>query len=681
MISRSPRPHSPPPPPLFLFFLFVFLAGAPSVVVFVSGCLPVERSALLDLRKGFSSSRLESWIPNTNCCRWEGVLCESGSGNVVVLDLSYQRISGMIDSSLFNLTSLRVLNLAYNLFDESPIPSFGWERLENLTHLNLSNTGFVGQVPVSIARLKNLVSLDLSSFYGSAGLSPSLEIRRQDLEPLLEGLAGLTALYLDGVNISAAGEQWCGALAKFLPKLEQLSLVACSLSGGIGFSLSKLKSLTLIRLEHNNLNSNVPDFFVNFTSLSELRLGYCGLEGLFPQDIFQIGNLTVVDVSYNPMLSGTLPDFTKNSVLESLMLTHTNFSGNLPETIGNLKNLKTVDLSTCDFSGKIPSSIWNLTELINLDFSNNGFSGPIPSFQPSSSAAETARKQNQTPGSVPIKLTRLDLHNNSLSGPIPDVLFNLPLLRSLLLGQNQLFGQIPEFSDSSLLNDVDLSNNQLQGRIPGSLFQLSGLRFLSLASNDFSDLFLLDSIMFLKNLSNIDLSHSGLSCVETNGISSFSSFPKISSLRLVACNLTKIPFFLKYQDQMSTLDLSINNISGEIPFWIWNVGNGSLNNLNLSFNLFAHVEGPSFDPSTASSMILDLHSNKLRGPIPLPPPRTILLDYSDNQFSSSIPSNFSLYLNFTLFLSLAKNIISPAKSRLRSAMLPTSSSLTSPTTA
>ncbi|PKU81173.1 Leucine-rich repeat receptor-like serine/threonine-protein kinase [Dendrobium catenatum] len=630
-------------------------------IIFVSGCLPSERSTLLQLKKGFSFPTLESWQPDTNCCQWSGILCDGGSGSVVHLDLNSQNLSGSIYPSLFNLSSLRVLNLAFNLFYGNPIPSFGWEKLGNLTHLNLSNSGFQGQVPIGISRLNNLDSLDLSSYRDSL-----LELRDPDLGALLQGLSNLKVLYLDGVNISASGEEWCGALAKSTPELQELSLEACLLTGGIGISLSKLRSLSVIDLEGNSLNTIVPDFFVNFTSLSVLRLGYCGLEGFFHKDIFQLKNLTIIDVSINPMLSGSLPDFTMDSTLESLVLSHSNFSGVLPETIGNLKFLKILDLSNCHFYGKIPSSIWNLTQLMILYLSSNNFTGLIPPFQSSSSVVEIMLTENQKSCSIPTcyggrglqNLIILNLSNNSLSGPIPKTLFNLPQLQKLLLFQNKLSGKLPEFSNASLLKDIELNNNKLQGKIPMSLFWLSELTFLSLANNNFKGFFQLNSIPFLKNLSYLDLSDSGLSCLEEDDDSSFSSFPKIATLKLGGCNLTKIPLFLVFQDQINALDLSHNSITGNIPIWIWSVGNGNLNYLNLSCNLFTFVEETSFNFSPSFSMVLDLHSNKLQGPIPLPSPNTIVLDYSDNKLSSYIPNNLSFYLKFAVFLSLARNNLS-----------------------
>ncbi|XP_028556685.1 probable LRR receptor-like serine/threonine-protein kinase At1g34110 isoform X2 [Dendrobium catenatum] len=414
----------------------------------------------------------------------------------------------------------------------------------------------------------------------------------RDLEPnfeaLLQGLSNLRVLYLDDVNISASGEEWCGALARSTPKLQELSLVFCSLSDGIGISLSKLRSLSILDLEGNNLNTNIPDFFVNFTSLFVLRLGYCGLKGFFPKDIFKLKNLTIVDVSSNPMLSGSLPDFTMDSALKSLVLYDSKFSGFLPDTIGNVRSLEILDLSNCNFYEKIPSSIWNLTQLRNLILFSNNFTGLIPPFQSPSSVVEVTIAQNQKSGSIPRvyggrglqKLVIIDLSNNSLSGPIPETLFNLPQLQALLLWQNQLSGQLPVFVEASLLKNIDLSNNNLQGKISTALFQLSGLEFLSLAMNNFTGFFQLDSMLFLKNLSYLDLSNNNINGEIPTLIGNLVSLYLLNMSRNALTG--PIPHQLGSLTQLKYLDLSKNHLYGEIPLEL--VSLMFLSALNLSYN-------------------------------------------------------------------------------------------------
>ncbi|PPD97568.1 hypothetical protein GOBAR_DD05408 [Gossypium barbadense] len=84
--------------------------------------------------------KMRNWNQSTDCCYWGGITCDQG-GRVIILDLSNQLISGTIDnsSSLFNLQHLQQLNLAYNTLSFS-FPC-GFDKLSNLSYLNLSNAG------------------------------------------------------------------------------------------------------------------------------------------------------------------------------------------------------------------------------------------------------------------------------------------------------------------------------------------------------------------------------------------------------------------------------------------------------------------------------------------------------------------------------------------------------------
>ncbi|KAI9153765.1 hypothetical protein LWI28_016190 [Acer negundo] len=201
-----------------------------------------------------SSVRLVQWSQGIDCCTWSGVECDV-AGPVIGLDLSEESISGGIENStgLFSLQHLQSLNLAYDQFKASQIPSV-LANLTNLTYLNLSNGGFAGQIPFEISSMTRLVTLDLStfSFIGSA----RLKLENPNLNLFVQNLPELRNLYLDGVNISAQGNEWCQALSSSLPNLQVLSLSSCFLSGPINPSLANLRSLSVIRLDDNNLVSN-----------------------------------------------------------------------------------------------------------------------------------------------------------------------------------------------------------------------------------------------------------------------------------------------------------------------------------------------------------------------------------------------------------------------------------------
>ncbi|KAH0470379.1 hypothetical protein IEQ34_000102 [Dendrobium chrysotoxum] len=533
---------------LLLFEFFMLHCNA------LEHCLQQESSSLLQLKRGFTSGKLETWQPRTNCCMWEGVTCDE-LGRVIGLDLSDRSISGKIDPSLFNLTSLRALNFANNLFDHIPIPDFRWDKLANLSSLNLFYSGFVGKVPASISYLRKLASLDLSLNFGlSLTTNPTF----------LRNMSSLRELFLDPVDISTYRDEWCGALVNSTPVLEALHMEKCSLSGASCSSLSKLPFLSIIWFGGNTFESSILNSFVNFTSLSELQVQDNEFKGVFPNQIFGLRNLKYLDISNNPMLSGSLPNFSKDNNLEILMLSNTNFSGNIPDTIGNLKFLTNLDLSICQFSGIIPPSMANLSKLAILYLSDN---------------------------------------------------------------------------------------YKLYGQVPSSIFQISGFVSLSLASNNFSGVLELEFIKNLKNLLYLDLSNSGFSITlqDADDGSSSSSFPIVIFLGLAGCNLTKIPTFIRYQNQMHSLDLSNNRIHGKIPNWLWSI-NEQTNFLNIDWlislannNLTGEIS-PSICNLTGL-WLLDLSMNRLTSYIPpcLFEEKINLhvLNLKGNQLHGAIPDGFS----------------------------------------
>ncbi|KAG6640234.1 hypothetical protein CIPAW_10G158600 [Carya illinoinensis] len=575
------------------------------------------------------------------------------------LNLSSESISGGLDnsSSLFSLQYLQNLSLAYNKFNYSQFPS-GFDKLTNLRHLNLSNAGFAGQIPIELSSLRRLVILDLSTLYFPE--IPPLKLENPNLEMLVQNFAELIELYLDGVNISEQGDEWCGALSSSLKNLTVLSLSNCNLLGPLNPSLLKLQSLSSIRLDNNNLSALVPEFFANFTNLTSLRLSSSGLFDIFPEKIFQVPTLEVLDLSNNARLGGSLPDFPQNGYLRTLVLSHTNFSGKLPHSIGNLTMLSRMDFSSCNFSGSIPTTMANLTQLLYLDMSFNNFTGPIPSFSKAKNLTQINLSHNDLTGQITSthweelkNLVNLDLRDNSLNGSISVSLFSHLSLRYLQLPNNQFSGelnQIPNIS-SNVLEYLDLSTNNLEGAIPVSVFNFRGLKILSLSSNNLTGSVQLNMIHQLTNLSSLDLSYNSLSIEFNRTGSPSSSFPNITTLKLASSKLKVFPDFLRNQSKLVVLDLSDNEIGAEIPYWIWKLP--FLQQLNLSFNNLVTLEG---SPRHAFYLtILDIRSNRLQGQLPDLPPFATYLDFSKNNFSSIIPSDIGDFLSYAYFFSLSSN--------------------------
>ncbi|KAI3819095.1 hypothetical protein L1987_12918 [Smallanthus sonchifolius] len=646
-----------------IFFIPFYLILLP-----VSGtCQNDQLSILIQLKNTLQfnssfSTKLVSWNTNaTDCCSWEGVKC-SQSGQIIGLDLSNETISAGIDDSsvLFNLKSLESVNLAANKFNFKQIPSrFG--SFTSLLSLNLSNSGFSGQIPGELSQLISLEVLDLSSFF-SYGIH-SLKLENPNLDKLVQNLTKLRCLYLDNVNISSQKSDWCQSLSSSLPDLEVLSLSNCQLSGPLDDSLEKLQSLSVIRLALNNLSHLVPDFFANFKNLTVMNLGSCNLIGTFPEKVLQLQSLQILDLTVNMNLNGFLPYFRMNGSLQSLVLSHTNFSGGIPESIGNLKNLSRIDLMRTNLSGKIPESMGNLTQLVYLDLSSNKFIGLIPSFQKCKNLTHVDLSQNDLSGMIPPahfqdlqNLVFLDLGFNHFNGSIPSSLFSLQKVQQIQLSNNNFDGLLANFTNPSLssLDTLDLSSNKLEGEIPRSFFELGKLSVLLLSSNNLSGT--IKTIEFqdrLSNLTTLDLSFNNLSIITSDDISLVSHLPKFSSLKLASCKLDKF-LILRNQTRLKHLDLSNNIIGGKIPPWIWKVGNGSLSYMNLSHNRLTRLEEPYNFPNLT---VLDLHSNHLSGVIPIPPRTATIIDYSNNRFNSSLPESIGRNLSYAYFFSVSNSLL------------------------
>nr|XP_020178645.2 receptor-like protein 6 [Aegilops tauschii subsp. strangulata]XP_045086045.1 receptor-like protein 6 [Aegilops tauschii subsp. strangulata] len=601
-------------------------------------CRRDQAAALLTVKRSFSFTdkddyfmaaatiALSSWTEGTDCCRWEGVGCDNVTGRVTALDLPERNlyISGL-HPSLFRLTSLQYLNLASNTFTSSQLQVSGFQSLTQLTYLNLSGCNFDFQVPVDIFRLTNLVTLDL----GRNGweLRPST-IVASDLGKLKE-------LHLEQVNITGTAPEFFKALANHFPLLQILRLNRCPLSGPLHPSLSRLHSLSVIDLGYNSLTGPLPDLFThsNFPSLRELVLADNRFEpSAFPLGITGLKNLMILD-------------------LES-----TNLVGAIPTSIGSLMSLTELHIGWNSFSGRLPSALSNLTNLIILDCQHSGLSGQIPWLTSLTRLESVSLANNNFTGMVPLDghmypyLRKMDLSNNLLSGTVLSSLFTQPTLQTLYLQMNRLSGAIEEFQNpSAKLTDIDLSSNQLTGAVPTSFSYLTALHTLQLDNNNFTTVDL-NPFLRLRNLTMISASYNPLLSASGDGSKIDASNNSITSLNLAYCNLTRLPLVIRYLPELQHLDLSSNQIHGEIPDWIWR----NMSYLDLSNNHFTTV-GQRLQ--YVNIRIIDLSFNMLGGAVPFPFD-VYDLDYSNNKFSSIPPSSFLRQFEVAYSVNLANNELS-----------------------
>ncbi|CAL5328137.1 unnamed protein product [Camellia sinensis] len=609
-----------------LFHLFLFLCFFQITCLHAQLCTQEQTSALLQFKQQFSLNndasygycdsvgihsypKMESWKEGSDCCSWDGVECDNNTSQVIGLDLSCSWLNGTIHPNttiFYYFPHLQSLNLAFNYFGMSPISS-EFSRFTRLTHLNLSDSGFSGEVPIEVSFLSKLVSLDLSYNYG-------LRLEEPRFELLVQNLTKVRELNLRDVNI-------------------------CSV---------------------------VSNSLLNLTSLTFLDLAYCRLLGNFPDGIFQLPHLNELNVYYNLALTGNFPGFiNSSSPLQSVVLSFTNFSGELPDSIGNLKSLKELAMYGCKFYGSI-LTLGNLTELIYLDITYNNFEGKIADFLPNKkSLLYLYIGSNNLSGPFPslvanlTSLVGLDLSNTQLTGPLPSQIivlpnlrwlglgdnlinntipywvFSLPTLNHLNLSNNQLTGYVKEFK-STYLTVVDLSKNNLHGRFPSSTFKLVNLTSLILSSNNFSgeldvlchaislEILVLSSNNFNGSvpqcLGNFSIGFSVLDLRKNNFSGTIpDTFAKENPFETINLNGNgfegPVPKSLVNCKILKVLDLGHNKLSDKFPYWLENLH--SLQVLILRSNKFyGHIPTSKAKFSFISLLVVDLSNNYFTGPLP-----------------------------------------------------------------
>ncbi|GMP22094.1 hypothetical protein CsSME_00000263 [Camellia sinensis var. sinensis] len=636
------------------FALLLFLLSDLNSII---GCHDNERAALLSFKSFLRdpSNRLASW-QGKNCCFWHGIRC-SDSNDVIVVNLTnpnpgslilnsnsklvstsnnvtYAALEGTVSPSLFTLSRIRYLDLSFNNFLFSKIPT-GLSNLTELTHLSLSNAMFKDTITTQFANITSLRLLDLSCSYlvpdtssisynltSSKSYAGSLlssiksgEISSSSLNWLM-GLHNLRVLKLSGVDLSVASQssEWAKPIS-MLSKLKIVQLSDCEIVGKLPINdFLNLTQLSSLEMDYNFLTSSIPTQLANITSLSILDLSSSNLQGFLPY----LPQLRELHISNNPGITIDLSSMFRapwgNLEILDIGLNHVNES--IPTFIANMSSLLYFSAESCSIHGPIPSSLYNLS-----------------------------------------KLEYLFLNFNYITGNLSSSISNLQSLQYLSLFQNSLQGHIPDsICQISSLQYLHLASNKMTGELPDCIRRLTNLSVLMLSENNITGI--ITSLMWLfqnSSPSMIGLGSSGLTV--KIGRYPFSPDFQPIQLDLSSCSIGGgIPDFVSNLTNLEYLSLADNNLSGTIPSWLLNLPR--LGYLDLSSNNLQGVVPPNirlqqfFGPTT-----LNLAGNHLEGPIPFLPETIEAVDLSRNNFTGGIPIQVGGLQNVK-YLSFSSNLLS-----------------------
>ncbi|CAA7036662.1 unnamed protein product [Microthlaspi erraticum] len=422
---------------------------------YLTGAIPASLGNMSSLRNlSFAYNNMEGEVPG-------GV---AKLTQMVYLELSLNNFSGVFPPSVYNLSSLQYLYMFGCGFYGSLRHEFGL-LLPNLRVLLLASNSLTGVIPTTLSNISTLLVLAIQNNSLTGSIPPGLGNVRGlqylglysnylgsyslgDLE-FLGALSNCTQLHTVNVGNNRLGGYIPSSIVNLSTNLIYLSLETNYISGSIPHDIGNLKSLQTLRLHENILTGTLPVSVGKLVEMKELILSSNRMSGEIPSSI---GNITRLELLYmfNNSFQGTIPPSLGNcSHMLFLWIGSNKLSGNIPWEIMQVSSLVYLGLESNSLTGSLPNGVGQLQNLVRLFLGSNKLSGKLP----------------QTLGNC-LSMETLSLQENSFGGDIPDMR-RLVGVKAVDLSNNNLSGSIPEYlANFSSLEYLNLSINNLEGRMP-----------------------------------------------------------------------------------------------------------------------------------------------------------------------------------------------------------------------
>ncbi|XP_019868180.1 toll-like receptor Tollo [Aethina tumida] len=475
-------------------------------------------------------------------CKW--VVVDSGSDDDVALVCRLRTINSELENTNFSVIqpqhTVRLrLECSDALFFQSSLSAGSFKPLVELRELvieyckigNLSDGAFKG-----LKELRNLtvrthntdwsaMTLDVSpnAFSEELRLLERLDLGENNMWSLPEGvfcpLYSLEVLNLtrnrlrdiSSFQFSASGpSEKCGANLKLLDlsrnnfdrlassqlsglsRLQKLYLQGNGLSHLADRALEGLIALNILKLSDNRLVNLPPELFADTRDIREMYLQNNSINVLAPGLFSELTQLLVLDLSHNELTADWINTSTFAGLVRLVVLDISyNRIGKLEQSVFrelySLQILRLNDNSIEHIPGNIFSDLYNLHTLIISNnrltrIESNTFNGL---YVLSLLSVDNNKISWIHPEALKNCSSLQDLHlNGNKLVQVPDVLNNVPMLKTLDLGENLIDTITNEtFGDLKQMFGLRLTENNIGNITKGVFDRMQSLKILNLSRN------------------------------------------------------------------------------------------------------------------------------------------------------------------------------------------------------
>ncbi|XP_058465284.1 toll-like receptor Tollo [Malaya genurostris] len=546
-------------------------------------------------------------------CRWSGY-----SEDDLTLVCRLRTINSELENTNFSVlhpeNTIRLrLQCNDGLFFQSSISPGSFRQLSELRSLSIDYCKIANLTDGSFRGLKELTNLTLRT-HNTDWSSVSLEISPHVFNAEISKLERLDLSQNnmwslpDGMICPLTRLQYLNLTQN---RIRDLSVFHFSASLSTRLSKKCGGAITILDISHNSIDNLPPAIFSGLGKLTELRLQNNGLNFIADRALEGLLSLSKLDISLNRLTNLPPELFSEAKHIKEIYLQNNSINVLAPGIFSELQQLLVLDLSNNELTSEWVNSATfkGLSRLILLDLSNNKISKLEPAIFRDLFSLQILRLQDnfietlsENTFSELAALHTLVISNNRLSNIEYFTFHGLNRLALLSLDYNRI-SRIDRvaFKNLSSLQDLHLNGNKLL-QVPDALYDVPMLRTLDLGENHISN---------IGNASFKDMAHMyGLRLTENNiEVIRKGTFDAMKSLQILNLSKNRLKrveqacFDNNTNLQAIRLDGNyLTDIAGlftKLPNLVW---------LNISDN---HLELFDYALIPTGLQWLDIHANKI----------------------------------------------------------------------